>query len=365
MPESLSLIKDKLFENIFNFAHGGIAILSTKGKWIKVNQSVVKCLGYSEEELYQLSFQDITHKDDLDSDLGHMRSLISGKTDNYQIEKRYFRKNGSIVWTLLSVSLVRDVDGRPLYFISQIHDISKQNEDKSRLGALLRVAKEQNNRLSSFADIITHNLRTHASNLLTLFDFIEEEYQLLVKGENFGLLKESINNLDETVSHLAEVAKIKSIEECKIESLNLSVFVRHALYNVSALAKNINCTIENHICEHHKVKAVPAFLDSIILNFLTNAIKYRSDCRGCIIKLSSEIINEFVVFHIEDNGLGIDLEKYGDNLFQMYKTFHRNKDALGVGLFITKNHIESLGGCVDVKSEVDKGTTFSVYLKSA
>ncbi|MFS4481375.1 ATP-binding protein [Hyunsoonleella sp. 2307UL5-6] len=105
--------------------------------------------------------------------------------------------------------------------------------------------------------------------------------------------------------------------------------------------------------------------DSILLNFLTNAIKYRSLKRLPKIRLTSEIHEDYVVLNIEDNGLGIDLKKYGDKMFQMYKTFHYNEDAIGVGLFITKNHIESLGGKVIVKSEVGVRSEFSVYLKRA
>ncbi|MFD0837306.1 PAS domain S-box protein [Mariniflexile aquimaris] len=365
MPKNISLVKDKLFENIFNYAKGGIAIVGMRGEWIKVNDSIVKQLGYSEEELYKISFQDITHKDDLDIDLENMRLLVQGKIENYEIEKRYFHKNGDIIWALLSVSLVRDEQGLPMYFISQIHDISKQKTDRDQLRVMLNVAKEQNSRLASFAEIITHNLRTHSSNLMILFEFLEEESHSLVKDENFELLKESIFNLNETVTHLTEVAKIKSVEESKIEALNLSDFVTRAIYNVSALAKNINCTIINQVDVSARVKGIPAFLDSIILNFITNAMKYRSPNRDAVIKLSSEVKDDFVVFHVEDNGLGIDLEKFGDKIFQMYKTFHRNKDAIGIGLFITKNHIESIGGHVEVKSRVDSGTTFSVFLKAA
>ena len=90
MPKNLSLVKDKLFENIFNYANGGIAIVGMRGEWIKVNDSVVKQLGYSEEELYKISFQDITHKDDLDIDLENMRLLVQGKIENYEIENGFF-----------------------------------------------------------------------------------------------------------------------------------------------------------------------------------------------------------------------------------------------------------------------------------
>ncbi|MEN3322871.1 PAS domain S-box protein [Mariniflexile soesokkakense] len=364
MPKNLSLLKDKLFENIFNNAMGGIAILNINGQWIKVNKSVTAFLGYSEDELYSMSFKDITHKDDLDVNLSCMKSLLKGDADNYQMEKRYFHKNGSIVWAKLSASIVRNPEGEPLYIISQIDDISKHKKDKNHLEFMLGVAKEQNSRLSSFAEIITHNLRTHASNLMTLVAFLEEESHELTEDENFDLLKGSVINLSQTVSHLTEVAKIKAIDESNIEVLNLYDYVNQCIYNVSALAKNIHCTIENEVSENHNVKAIPAYLDSIILNFLTNAVKYRSDKRDPVIKLSSEIQDEYAVFHIEDNGLGIDLDKFGDKLFQMYKTFHRNKDALGVGLFITKNHVESLGGHIKVKSEVNVGTTFSIFLKA-
>jgi PAS domain S-box-containing protein len=365
MDQNLTLIKDKLFENIFTYAKGGMAILSLEGKWIKVNKSIVDFLGYSEKELYEMSFKDITHKHDLDMNLDCMMSLLHGEKDNYQIEKRYFHKSGRIVWAMLSASVVRNPEGEPLYFVSQIHDISKQKSDRHKLEIMLNVAKEQNHRLSNFAQIITHNLRTHASNLMTLVEFLEEESHTLTQDDNFELLKGSIINLSQTVSHLTEVAKIKSVAADKIESLNLHDYVKHAIYNVNALARNKNCTIENTVDSSHLVKAIPAYLDSIVLNFLTNAIKYRSKDRDATIKLSSEIQGEYVVFNIKDNGLGIDLEKFGDRLFQMYNTFHRNKDALGIGLFITQNHVESLGGYIKVESEVGVGTTFSVFLKKA
>ena len=128
---------------------------------------------------------------------------------------------------------------------------------------------------------------------------------------------------------------------------------------------NYYSLIYNEINEEHHVKAIPAYLDSIVLNFLTNAIKYRSEKRTPIIELTSTIEDDYVVFKIKDNGLGIDMEKFGDKLFQMYKTFHYNEDAIGIGLFITKNHIESLGGKVEVTSEVDQGTEFSIYFKKA
>lgn len=150
-----------------------------------------------------------------------------------------------------------------------------------------------------------------------------------------------------------------------MDALNLYAYIEMALHNIIAMTQNTQATIYNEIDEDVYVKGIPAYLDSIILNFLTNAIKYRSKKGAPIIELKSEIEDDYVVFKIKDNGLGMDMEKYGKNIFEMYKTFHFNEDALGIGLFITKNHIESLGGKVTVTSEVDVGTTFLVYLKRA
>lgn len=120
------------FSNAFEFAPIGIALVSLQGNWLKVNRSLCDLLGYTAEELYQKTFQEITHPDDIEADLNSMQPLIHGEINSYQMEKRYFHKAGHIVWVLLSVSLVKDSDGKPAYGISQIQDITqrKQAEDE-------------------------------------------------------------------------------------------------------------------------------------------------------------------------------------------------------------------------------------------
>ena len=95
---------------------------------------------------------------------------------------------------------------------------------------------------------------------------------------------------------------------------------------------------------------------------ITNSIKYRSPDRKPVIKVRSAKIRHHIYLYFEDNGMGIDLNKYGDSIFGMYKTFHQNPDAKGIGLFMTRNQIEALGGSIDVSSEVNVGTRFTVKL---
>jgi len=353
-----------VLERTFNNTYNGIAIVNLEGNWLKVNESVCDVFGYTRWELFNMDIHNIVYAQDLGVHEKKYDKLIRGKIDKYRVKQRYFHKDGSIIWMLISVSLVYFKKGRP-HMIWQFTDITNRKRNQDKLKLMLSVADEQNNRLRAFANIVTHNLRSHSGNLSVLTEFLEEDFSKLKQNENFILLKKAVENLQETVSHLTQVAKIKEVDDSKMKALNLYDYAEKATYNIIALAQNAEAIIYNEIDEEISVKGIPAYLDSIILNFLTNAIKYKSEKRKPIIELRSRIEEDFVVFIIKDNGLGIDLKKFGDTLFQMYKTFHCNKDAIGIGLFITKNHIESLGGKVEVKSEVGVGTEFSVYFKKA
>ncbi|AUS05999.1 sensor histidine kinase [Pseudotamlana carrageenivorans] len=352
-------------ERIFNNTYNGIAILTLDGDWIKVNDSVCELFGYSRQELFNMNIENVIFREDLGVHQVKYEHLLQGKISRYRVRQRYFHKDGSIIWVLISVSLIVNADGTPGQMIWQFSDITNRKRNQDKLKLMLRVVREQNERLTAFAEIITHNLRSHSGNLSTIKGFLEEEFSWLAGNENFELLSNAVDNLEETVSHLTEVAKIKPVASSEIKHLNLFDYVDKAIYTVAAFAKNTNTTIINNVDEDLTIKAIPAYLDSIILNFLTNAMKYRAENRMPQIELSTTNEAEFVILKIKDNGKGIDLEKYGDKLFQMYKTFHYNKDAIGIGLFITKNHIESLGGHVKVDSEVGKGTVFSIFFKSA
>jgi PAS domain S-box-containing protein len=121
------------FGNAFEFAPIGIALVALDGKWVKVNQALCEFLGYTEHELMSKTFQEITHPDDLNADHRFMDQILSGEIISYQMEKRYFHKKGNIVWALLSVSLVKDSEGKPQYFISQIQDISERKHAEDEI----------------------------------------------------------------------------------------------------------------------------------------------------------------------------------------------------------------------------------------
>lgn len=110
-----------------------MALVAPDGRWLRVNRSVTEITGYKEEELLKLRFQDITHPDDLNLDVENAERMLCGETQTYHMEKRYIHKNGSVVWVLLSVSLVCGEAGKPLFFISQLQDITGRKESEEKL----------------------------------------------------------------------------------------------------------------------------------------------------------------------------------------------------------------------------------------
>jgi C4-dicarboxylate-specific signal transduction histidine kinase len=164
---------------------------------------------------------------------------------------------------------------------------------------IAKVVKEQNERLLNFSRIKTHNLRTHAGNLMALTDFVEDEICETKTNDSFLVLKQAIGNLQETVTHLTEIAKFSRYDKAALKAINLYDFTVKAIYNVRSLAKNSNCTIENTIDDTLLVFAIEAYLDSILLNLLTNAIKYKAENRESRITISSKLEDDYVVLSVK------------------------------------------------------------------
>ena len=192
---------------------------------------------------------------------------------------------------------------------------------------------------------------------------MEIEVPKATENAFFPLLVEASENLTETITHLNEVVAMSSKTYENLERLNIAEYVEKALTSLQASIIGSGTKIASNVENSLSVMAIPAYLESVILNLLSNAIKYRKpDSQNCI-DISVTEQGDFVELSVADNGLGIDMERNGPKIFGMYKTFHGNQDARGIGLFITKNQVETMGGRIEVESELNKGTTFKVYLK--
>lgn len=273
------------------------------------------------------------------------------------------RKDGTaqwLSWELCPWYSNENKIGGLVIHTSDITEIKRKKELKS----LLKIAEDQNRRLKNFAHIVSHNLKSHSGNFEMLLDLFLQENPEIEDNEIIKLFKTASINLSDTIAHLNEVVLINTSLDKSLVSIGLKDVIDEVVRGVSAIALEAKVEINNLVSNDLDVLAVPAYLDSILLNFITNGIKYRSKKPKSHITLSAIKNNSYVVLSIEDNGLGIDLNKHRSKLFGMYKTFHPNvQNARGIGLFITKNQVEAIGGKIEVTSIVNKGTTFKIYMK--
>jgi PAS domain S-box-containing protein len=356
-------LKEELIRTTFDNAPNAMALVSLDGQILTSNKSFSDYLGYTKEELSGFPINTLSHPEDVDVIPQNIKDLIAGKSNKFQCEKRYIRKDKSIIHCLLSVSILRDENFKPVHFISHIIDITKRTIANKKVETLLKTTKLQNERLLNFAHILSHNLRSHSGNIEMLLDLMYTEVPEATNNEFVPLILEAVNKLSETIDNLNEVSTISADNNDDLQPSNLLDYTKKALANFSAEIKETKAIINIDIEEDIYVLAIPAYLDSILFNFISNALKYRHQDRTPKINLSAEQTKHYIKIDIEDNGLGIDLNLHKDKVFGLYKTFHNHKDAKGLGLYITKNQIEAMEGKVKVKSIINKGSVFSIYLK--
>jgi len=243
-----------------------------------------------------------------------------------------------------------------------IRDISWKVEKEKDLLHSVETISEQNTRLLNFSHIVSHNLRTHAGNLHAVLGLLQGTDSETEKSHLFSLLQNISTGFTETIDNLNKIVEVQTNADLRKENVNLHAFIGKSLKVLSLNIAATHATIHNKVDPTMEIVSFVAYIESILLNLLSNALKYRSPDRDLVIDIQAYSKDNDLVLEIRDNGRGIDMEKYGLALFGMYKTFHGNKDAKGVGLFITKSQVESLGGHIDVDSKVGVGTTFRIFL---
>ena len=223
------------------------------------------------------------------------------------------------------------------------------------------LVNNQKNKLLNFAHIVSHNLKTHTGNLGSLIAM--RESGLFENEETFTHIKSVSQDLSKTLENLIDLVEVETNEYKSLELLNVNQFLKKTLNILLDDFNLIKIKVVNNVPDDIWVSFIPAYLESILLNLTTNAIKYSNPKVKSTLEYYTEQHENYKVLCVKDNGLGIDLEKHKDHIFGMYKTFHKHENATGIGLYITKNQIESLGGRIEVESKVNKGTIFRIFFK--
>lgn len=332
-------------------------VLVNKAAWKFYGMPNAKALlGKVDADLYEENSAFLSREEDLRI-MKTKKPLLSKRTS-------VTKKDGSKSPILVSKIPLLDLHGNSKGIIGISIDITEMVQKEDQLRKLINVTAIQNKKLINFAHIVSHNLRSHSANFSMLLEFLSKEETKEEKDRIMEMLLKASNNLMETLENLNEAVEINTNINIEKKAVNLNHYITKVQEDLAVFLQQNKVKIKNTIPDQTMVKVVPAYLESIILNLLTNAVKYQHPARRPQITLSTKQEDQYQILEIADNGLGIDMAKHGHMLFGMYKTFHKNKDARGIGLYITKNQIEAMDGYIITESEVDKGSKFSVYIKN-
>jgi PAS domain S-box-containing protein len=347
---------------IFNNSLTLGALATFDGYFKKLNPIWEKTLGWTRDELLSNPFLSFVHPDDLAKTEEILKLIGSGHTMP-TFENRYRCKDGSYRWLLWSSS--PDIE-RKIIYASAIDITSRKKSEEELLMSKrnLEVAafelEEQNRQLDEFAHIISHNLRAPVNNIKALLNFINDtsrvsDYQLI-----FEKIRNVTFNISETMNELLETIRIKKNHEIERVEIRFKDVLDKVIQSLEGELIESGATVTYNFNNAPKIYYSKTYLESILQNLISNSIKYRSTERIPEIFVSTDLVKNGIELRVQDNGLGIDLKQFGHKLFGLHKTFHENKEARGVGLFLTKTQIETLGGNITAESIVDGGTTFII-----
>jgi signal transduction histidine kinase len=249
--------------------------------------------------------------------------------------------------------------------------LQQQTEIKNKNESLeIEVARKtqellsNNQQLEQFAFASAHNLRAPVARILGLGNILgyarhdREEEQLIIKS----IIKSTVE-LDATIKDLTTILDIRNNVTANLDVIDFADEMRIIKSNLANEIWQSGCTIIENFTNARSIVSVKVYIDSILFNLISNAIKYRSPKRPLVITVETSLSNAFVCLQVTDNGMGIDLEKHGHEIFSLYKRFHTHTEGKGLGLHLVKMQAEAAGGYVEVKSSPDEGSTFSVYLR--
>jgi PAS domain S-box-containing protein len=338
-----------------------IILTDENAKILWVNNAFEKMTEYSLEEVIGKEQKDLLSGTNTNWNMIHKMMDSTKKFEPVNATLLNYTKSGKPIWFDISVTPVFDDYGVCTNFIDVKKDATERVEKHQQLQELTKITSDQNERLLNFTYIISHNIRSHSANISGIVNLIEVSENLEEKETFFKMLKTSTNNLEETIQNLNEIISIQSNSNQNYSTLNLKLEIEKTFAIVIDSIKSSGINIENKVSETINLNVIPAYLDSILLNLITNAIKYRSLEKESYLKITSSENENYFIISFEDNGLGLNLKKHKEKLFGMYKTFHKNLNSKGLGLFITKNQIEAMDGKIEVESEENKGSTFKIF----
>jgi PAS domain S-box-containing protein len=357
--EEIRRLKEQV-EAIFNSVPSMIFVKDYDGRYIMANQAARNYFDPNKGEVIGKTDDELgIPKERAERYIKSDRKVIDSKKPAFYPEEKTTDWAGKEYWHQTIKVPFSNSENDEQVSLSVITDVTKRVEYEVELADSLSIISKQNERLSNFAHIVSHNLRNHAGGISMLIELLEQSTEASEKEELFELLSKAAQRLNSTIADLNEIMDTQNKVEVELKNLSFEEVYQGIKEVLETEIRAQKATFEEEIEPGLIFKYSAAYLESIILNLLSNAIKYRGK-ESPHIRVKAWKEDSKVKLQIQDNGRGINLEKHGDKLFGMYNTFHDNSNAKGIGLYITKNQVEALGGSISVDSAPNKGSTFTV-----
>ncbi len=331
---------------------------------IFVNSAFTDMTGYTAEEVIGKSpIMFIGAKSDM-LEFDKLKTAIQEYRECF-VETVNYKKNGEEFWNNFSMIPVTDKDGEHSHWISIQRDVTEEKNKEKEREQLIRELTQNNKDLKQFSYITSHNLRAPLSNLTGLLNLVEDmdiedpELKEIISG-----FTKSTHLLNETINDLVKVVIIKDNPSIHKEKVLIKEIFENVFNQLSFLIGLHKPILKIDLEEVSILNINKSYLESIFLNLLTNAIKYRSENRQLKVNISSKVEGDNLVLTFKDNGVGIDLVRNRDKIFGLYQRFHNHPDSKGLGLYLVKSQVEAMGGTINVESTVGKGTTFTIVFKN-
>lgn len=359
----------KLFEEklalsslILNSSHDAIMSISLEGIITSWNKGAEKVLGYTYEEAVGQSIYMLIPPELHDEEITLSTNVKDKKViDRYETVR--IKKDGSIVDVSLTVSPIINELNEVIGASKIMRDISAQKASEYEKAQMMNDLIQRNKDLEQFAYIVSHNLRAPVANIIGVTNFMKmpdidpEENSQMVSA-----LNKSVVALDNVIKDLSLILQIRrEINEQKT-LIRFSEIMNEIQLAIENLIKKENVEFVLDFSEIDEINSIKSYIYSIFYNLISNSIKYKQLDVEPIIKIKSYLIEKHIVLVFKDNGLGIDLKKNKDTVFGLYKRFHSHTEGKGMGLFMVKTQIETLGGKISIRSEPNRGTEFKIEL---
>ncbi|MFM1999663.1 MAG: hypothetical protein RL204_1610, partial [Bacteroidota bacterium] len=325
-------------------------------KVVYVNDSFERITGYAKGDILGRP-NNLLHGFETDDD---SKIIIQNALENQlpiEVEQVNYRKNGERFWMSLHISPVKDERGVTTHWVSIQRDITKDKEAEIEREQLIQELSDTNADLKQFTYITSHNLRAPITNLLTIAELLEESSSNPMQNEQLiGGLRKSTTHLNDTLNDLIKILLIKESKNIELQPVNFSESFEKVKSSLRILLENSKANIITEFETCPEVTFSPSYMESILLNLITNSIKYAAPNRSPVILISTKKIGNTISMIYSDNGIGMDMNQVRSRIFGLYQRFHNHPESKGIGLYLVHSQVTALGGTIQVNSTLNEGT---------